>query len=375
VSKENAGFERPNFTATPNTLIDHLLPVMSNAELRVTLILIRMTTGWHLKKTADALSIPALAQLAGLSDSSCKTGLGEGVRRGTLKKYAVRDELNRKTYRYSVQFKAESGSYYHEIERPKKETVNPDQDKAQANSSSQNLTGLDSDRVEDSSSQNLTGWPEDSSGQILTGSYKEERNTLSERKTTSAADAADSGETPETLNPSQPETGTAEGEGERSGDTVPETISPAAALEAACGVIAQAFEGLRAKNKDAAVKKLASEALRLEFSVDELRSAVSWASLDSWWATKLVPGNFSEMLTRWDKEHNLRRASQPRGGSADAPPAPEFTFVSGERRKAPDGKVLTVEYAEDGQVFWVEAVAEAPARLVHGWPLVEAVGA
>lgn len=374
--KEDPGSGRQAYTMTPNVLIDHLLPVMSSAELRVTLVLIRKTIGWHLSKTADSLSIPELAQLAGLSHSSCKTGLSEGVKRGTLKKHAVRDELNRKTYRYSVQFKAENSSFYREIERPKKEAANAEQDETQGNSSSQDLTGSDSTPANGSPDQILTALPEDSSGQILTGSYKDERHTSSERKTTTtgAADAADVEEPSEPLNPSPPDTGTAAGEGERLGDTGPETLSPAAALELACEVIGHAFNGVRATNKEADIKKLASRALRIEFTVDEIRSAISWAAKDSWWATKLVPGNFSEMLTRWDRENNPCGAPQPRGEAAEALPVPQFTFASGECRKAPDGKVLTVDYFADGQVFFMEAMAEAPARLVHGWPVVQVGG-
>ena len=172
MSKTKSGFERPNFTATPNTLFDQLLPVMSNAELRVTLVLIRLTTGWHLDKTAKALTISELAQKGGLSPASVKTGVSQGLERGTIKRHATRDNLNRKVFRYSVQFQAKNGHHYHELERPKKQAVQAVTDSAQAGPSSQNLAGWIPTPKNGAYSQNLTGWPEKACGQILAASYK-----------------------------------------------------------------------------------------------------------------------------------------------------------------------------------------------------------
>lgn len=194
MTKAESGFERPNFTATPNTLFDRLLPVMSNAELRVTLVLIRLTTGWHLVKTADALSIPELAEKGGLSPASVKTGISEGMKRGTIKRHATRDELNRRTFRYSIQFRAENGAYFNEIERPKKEASETGPDDTQSTSSSQNLAAWNRAPKKWAPSQNLAAWSGKSSSQNLAASYKEERNDLvvkeKERETPSATPPA-----------------------------------------------------------------------------------------------------------------------------------------------------------------------------------------
>lgn len=193
--KKGEGIAPPNYTQTPNLLFDDLLPVMSNAELRITLVAIRLTIGWHEIKT-ETLSVTELAEKAGLSPSSAKTGIAEAMKRGTLKRHKTRDSQNRQTYRYSL---ALSNSILREeFERPKKQVENRVQNGAQPVSSGQNLTGSEIDGVNGSSGQNLTGSPEDSSGQNLTGSYKEQRN-LSGGKEKEREQAA-----PAALEPTQP---------------------------------------------------------------------------------------------------------------------------------------------------------------------------
>lgn len=172
--KQGEGFAPPNYTQTPNTLFD-LLPVISNAELRVTLVFVRETHGWHRQKT-DMLSVPDIASLAGLSESSAKTGIKEAMQRGTLKRFKVRDDHRRQTYKYGLVISDRVTR--EEFERPKKQGENTEQNDAQGDSSSQNLTGSEFDRVNGSPGQNLPGSPEDSSSQNLPGSYKEERNSL-----------------------------------------------------------------------------------------------------------------------------------------------------------------------------------------------------
>jgi hypothetical protein len=190
-AKKGSGFAPPNYTQTPNTLFD-LLPVISNAELRVTLALVRETHGWHRQRT-DMLSVPELAALAGLSASSAKTGIAEALKRGTLKRFKTRDSQNRPTYKYGLVIRDDVPR--EEFERPKKQQENAAQDDAQGNPSGQNLTGSEIDRVPGSSGQILTGSPEDSSGQNLTGSYKEERKSFEVKKVVEENADLDAGET------------------------------------------------------------------------------------------------------------------------------------------------------------------------------------
>ena len=187
------GFEPPNYTQTPNRLFDDLLPVLSNAELRVTLVLVRLTMGWHRTQT-DRLSLPALAALAGISESSAKTGVQEGLARGTIRRVKTRDELRRPTYRYALRL--QPGLDVTPIHRPKKTHDQAVQDDVNSDSSSQKLTGSDPDRMNRPSSQNLTRWPETSWGQNLTGSYKEEKKSLFLKKKRGGEGAPEPGHVP-----------------------------------------------------------------------------------------------------------------------------------------------------------------------------------
>lgn len=75
------GYDEPNHTQVPNALIA-LMPVMSEAELRVTLAIVRKTYGWH--KREDKLSYSQLMELTGLSRQGVSDGLDAGMERGTI---------------------------------------------------------------------------------------------------------------------------------------------------------------------------------------------------------------------------------------------------------------------------------------------------
>lgn len=81
------------------------MPVMSNAELRVSLTVLRLTQGQRRPQT-EQLSIPTLASLSGLSESSCKTGIQEGLTRGSLRRFEARDQQNRLVYTYAFELDA-----------------------------------------------------------------------------------------------------------------------------------------------------------------------------------------------------------------------------------------------------------------------------
>lgn len=54
----------PNYTQTPNDLFDHWLPLLGEAELKVLLVIMRKTFGWH--KTHDAISVSQLTKHTGM---------------------------------------------------------------------------------------------------------------------------------------------------------------------------------------------------------------------------------------------------------------------------------------------------------------------
>lgn len=77
-----SGFESPNYTEAPNDLFDSFLPDMGLAELKVTLVAIRMTFGYHRSKAHISLS--EMTAMTGLSKQSVLDGAASAERRGTL---------------------------------------------------------------------------------------------------------------------------------------------------------------------------------------------------------------------------------------------------------------------------------------------------
>lgn len=78
-----AGFESPNYTQVPNDLFD-MLPDMTDAEIRVTLIMIRETVGYH--RDAAKVGMAELARRAGLSYNGAVAGCQSASIRGTFKR-------------------------------------------------------------------------------------------------------------------------------------------------------------------------------------------------------------------------------------------------------------------------------------------------
>jgi phage replication O-like protein O len=58
----------PTFTQTPNDLFDHWLPLLTEAELKVLLVIMRKTFGWN--KQRDFITNSQFVQLTGLSKPS-----------------------------------------------------------------------------------------------------------------------------------------------------------------------------------------------------------------------------------------------------------------------------------------------------------------
>ncbi len=86
-----AAAEVPNFTQTPNSFFDCLLPqINSMSELKVTLSIIRQTFGWTAKgggrKLEDQLSLSRLVALTGMARTSVCDGIAAGMKRGTIER-------------------------------------------------------------------------------------------------------------------------------------------------------------------------------------------------------------------------------------------------------------------------------------------------
>jgi Bacteriophage replication protein O. len=76
------GFKEPNYTQTPNELFDECMKKMGEAELRVTLAVIRKTMGYH--KDKDAISWSQIVEMTGLSRTSTQDGINKAVEHGFI---------------------------------------------------------------------------------------------------------------------------------------------------------------------------------------------------------------------------------------------------------------------------------------------------
>ncbi len=79
----SAGFPEPNYTQTPNRLFE-MLGDMSDAELRVTLVMIRQTFGYH--RNGFKMGVSKLAEAAGLSRQAALDGARKAEERGTFRR-------------------------------------------------------------------------------------------------------------------------------------------------------------------------------------------------------------------------------------------------------------------------------------------------
>jgi phage replication O-like protein O len=77
-----SGFTSPNHTQCPNDLFDVHMLDMSEAELKVTLAIIRKTLGFH--KKSDPISLSQLQKLTGLSRQGVSDGVAAAIERGLV---------------------------------------------------------------------------------------------------------------------------------------------------------------------------------------------------------------------------------------------------------------------------------------------------
>src|SRR5690349_2096061 len=76
-------FQAPTYTQTPNDFFD-MVKEMSDAELRVTTVMIRNTFGFH--RSGFKMSIKELAEQSGLSEQGARTGAEAAEKRGTFQR-------------------------------------------------------------------------------------------------------------------------------------------------------------------------------------------------------------------------------------------------------------------------------------------------
>lgn len=79
----SSGFQSPNYTQVPNDFFP-LIPEMDESELRVTLVMIRETFGYH--RSEFRMGINKLAIATGLSRNGTKAGAEAAENRGTFRR-------------------------------------------------------------------------------------------------------------------------------------------------------------------------------------------------------------------------------------------------------------------------------------------------
>lgn len=97
----SAGFSSPNYTQTPNDLFETLMRQMSDCELRVVLVAVRKTLGYH--KTHEAISLTQFMEMTGLSKQGVIDGLEAALTRGVLRELAKRGRRGVKLYELVIE--------------------------------------------------------------------------------------------------------------------------------------------------------------------------------------------------------------------------------------------------------------------------------
>jgi hypothetical protein len=83
---KSKGIDKPNYTQTPNVLFDELMRDMGEAELKVTLAIVRETFGWHRHNACYEMTISDLEGKTGMTRPSVTKGIAEGMKRGTIRR-------------------------------------------------------------------------------------------------------------------------------------------------------------------------------------------------------------------------------------------------------------------------------------------------
>jgi len=78
------GIQAPNFTQTPNELFDEWLPKLKLVELRVLMVIVRKTFGWH--KARDRISLSQLEKATGSRHDDIKKATDKLEKLGLLRK-------------------------------------------------------------------------------------------------------------------------------------------------------------------------------------------------------------------------------------------------------------------------------------------------
>ena len=103
----------PNYTQTPNDLFDYWLPHLGEAELKVLLVIMRKTFGWH--KQRDRISISQLSKITGLLRETVINATKSLVQKGVIIKDVIGEKGSQETY-YELVVGEDSNNCYQSVE-------------------------------------------------------------------------------------------------------------------------------------------------------------------------------------------------------------------------------------------------------------------
>lgn len=99
----------PNYTQTPNDLFDYWLPYLSEGELKVLLVILRKTFGWH--KNRDRISSSQLSKITGLTEETVRICAKSLAKKGVIRREVVGEKGLQSTY-YEVVVSEDSNNLY-----------------------------------------------------------------------------------------------------------------------------------------------------------------------------------------------------------------------------------------------------------------------
>ena len=86
----------PTYFQNPNDLVDHWLPHLGEVELKVLLVIIRKTFGWH--KQRDKISLSQMHQITGCHQSNIIKAVKSLQEKGIILKETCGSEGKQETY-------------------------------------------------------------------------------------------------------------------------------------------------------------------------------------------------------------------------------------------------------------------------------------
>ncbi len=98
----------PLYTQTPNDLFDHWLPNLKEVELKVLLVILRKTFGWH--KTHDEISISQIQKMTGSTATNVLCAIKSLISYGLIKK-EVSGKTGQQRTIYSLVIHEDSNNY------------------------------------------------------------------------------------------------------------------------------------------------------------------------------------------------------------------------------------------------------------------------